>query len=70
MNGHATIIRRTKDGKLYYIEPQVYKEKRGALRDPEDLYKRATSKPRIVDGVLRVNDLIFDTHWAGLFNAK
>lgn len=70
VNGHATIIRRTADGNLYYIEPQTYKEKKGVLRFPEELYKRATSKPRIVDGVLRVNDLIFDTHWAGLFDAK
>ena len=70
VNGHATILRREADGKLYYIEPQEYKEKKGAKRDPSELYKRATTKPRIVDGVLRVNDLIFDTHWVGLFNTK
>ena len=70
VNGHATILHRGKDGKLVYIEPQQYKEKRGMKIDPADLYKRATSKPRIVDGVLRINDLIFDTHWADLFNAK
>ena len=70
VNGHATILRREASGKLVYIEPQVYDKAKGARLDVAELYKRGTSKPRLVDGVMRIDDKIFDVHWAGLFNAK
>ncbi len=67
--GHATILKRT-GGKLYYIEPQHYQEAKGMLRDVNEICAGATSSPRWNDGVLRLDDKLFDTSWASLFNTK
>ena len=67
--GHATIIKRDKDGKLYYIEPQHYSKKQGARRSLDELCD-ASAVPWRRLGILRVDDKIFDPKWAKLFNAK
>lgn len=70
IDGHATTLHRGNDGKLSRVEPQVYKKKLGVKMKYTELGKIATKKPRSVDGVLRVNDKIFDTSWLDLFNTK
>lgn len=68
---HATVLHRGKDGKLVYIEPQHYVEKKGVTLDVvEELCKWVHSTRGFEKGVLRVDDKIFDTSWASLFNAK
>ena len=67
--GHAAIIKRDKDGKLYYIEPQHYNKKKGARRSIDELCD-ASAVPWRRLGILRVDDKLFDPKWAGLFNAK
>ena len=67
--GHATILKRT-GGKLYYIEPQHYQEAKGMLRDVNEICGVATSSPKWNDGVLRLDDKLFDTSWASLFYTK
>ena len=67
--GHATILKRT-GGKLYYIEPQHYQEAKGMLRDVNEICAGASASPRWNDGVVRLDDKLFDTSWASLFNTK
>lgn len=68
---HATVLHRGKDGKLVYIEPQHYVEKKGVKLDVvEELCNWVHSTRGFEKGVLRVDDKIFDTSWASLFNAK
>ena len=67
--GHATIIKRDKDGKLYYIEPQHYSKKEGARRSLDELCD-ASAVPWRRMGILRVDDKIFDPKWAKLFDTK
>lgn len=67
--GHATIIKRDKDGKLYYIEPQHYSKTKGARRSLDELCD-ASAVPWRRLGILRVDDKLFDPAWAKLFNAK
>lgn len=69
--GHATILRRGADGKLVYIEPQHYIQAKGVQQDIGNicgLMKKSNIPWR--DGVLRVDNKLFDTSWAGLFSAK
>ena len=65
--GHATILRR-ENGKLSYIEPQRYDKKKGVRRGVDEICKRVSSSPRSSDGILYLDDKLFDTSWAGLFN--
>lgn len=67
--GHAAILKRDKDGKLYYIEPQVYSKKEGARRSIDELCDASASPWRRL-GILRVDDKIFDKKWLRLFNVK
>ena len=68
---HATVLHRGKDGKLVYIEPQHYVETKGVTLDVvEELCNWVHSTRGFEKGVLRVDDKIFDTSWAPLFNAK
>ena len=74
-SGHATILQRDSDGVLYYIEPQRYEMSKGAdgKRSLDDLLMRhdgsqkLSTKPTHGYGVLRVDDKLFNTDYAGLF---
>lgn len=74
-SGHATILQRDADGVLYYIEPQRYEMSKGAdgKRSLDDLLMRhdgsqkLSSKPSHGYGVLRVDDKLFNTDYADLF---
>lgn len=70
--GHSTIVERWKDDKgelhLSYIEPQVYNAEKGSKRDMKELYGTLTSSPTEGDGIVRVDNKIFDTsHHNNLF---
>lgn len=73
---HATILQRDADGKLYYIEPQVYESDRGVdgRRSIDDLvYNNDGSlglspTPPENKGVMRIDDKIFNIEYADLFN--
>lgn len=67
--GHATILKR-ENGKLSYIEPQRYKKDKGVRQSITEICMNATGSPRYNDGVLRLDDKLFDTDWAGLFSTK
>lgn len=75
-SGHATILHRDTDGVLYYIEPQRYEMSKGAdgKRSLDDLLMRQDGsqklalKPTHSYGVLRVDDKIFNTDYASLFD--
>ena len=67
--GHATILKRDEDGKLYYIEPQSYNKKAGAKRSIDELCD-ASAVPWRRLGILRVDNKLFDKKWLKLFNAK
>ena len=74
-SGHATILQRDSDGVMYYIEPQRYEKSRGAdgKRSLDDLLMRhdgsqkLSAKPSHGYGVLRVDDKLFNTDYADLF---
>ena len=74
-SGHATILQRDSDGVLYYIEPQRYEMSKGAdgKRSLDDLLMRhdgsqkLSTKPSHGYGVLRVDDKLFNTDYADLF---
>jgi len=67
--GHATILKREK-GKLYYIEPQRYQKEKGARQSIDRICDKASIDPRWNDGVLRLDDKLFDVSWADLFYKK
>lgn len=67
--GHATILQRDTDGKLYYIEPQkfdAYKSNDGR-RSIDDLVNRMSQKQPSTKGVMRVDDKLFNVDYARLF---
>ena len=72
---HATILQRDKDGNLYYIEPQIFESNAttDGRRNIDDLLLSSNgnlnlvSTPREDDGILRVDDKIFDPDYAVLF---
>ena len=69
-HGHATILQRDENGELYFIEPQVY-ESKYALPDGRRPISDLADKPMEISeisGILRVDDKIFDTKYAALFN--
>lgn len=65
--GHATILQRTKDG-LFYVEPQVYSEKQGALRSISELCFNGDSKPISTRGILRIDNKLFNPKFLSIFN--
>lgn len=67
-SGHATILQRDTDGKLYYIEPQSYDSALGAKRPLDELCNNGAVFPLARRGILRVDDKVFDTSWLGLFD--
>ncbi len=67
--GHATILQRDTDGKLYYIEPQkfdAYKSNDGR-RSIDDLVNRMAQRQPSTKGVMRVDDKLFNVDYARLF---
>lgn len=76
--GHATILQRDKNGILYYIEPQVFDSSKGVdgKRSLEDLLmfsdgsQKLFSNPSHGYGVLRVDNKIFNTKYANLFETN
>lgn len=70
--GHATILQRDEDGHLYHIEPQVYESHKTAdgRRSIDGLISHLTLKPLDYRGIMRVDDKIFDTKYADLFNVN
>lgn len=66
--GHATILQRFEDGTLKYIEPQVYSATTGAKRGIEELSSIGATKPLITRGVLRVDNKLFNTKFASIFD--
>lgn len=69
-DGHATILRRGKDGVLSYIEPQEYVAEKGVYRNIMELCVDGEAKPGSKRGVLYVSDKIFKKEWAGLFRVE
>lgn len=73
--GHATVLQRDKDGKLYYIEPQVYNsgKTQDGRRSIDDLLissdgnLKLTSNPSGEEGILRVDDKLLNPEYASLF---
>lgn len=66
--GHATVLQRFEDGTLKYIEPQVYSERSGAKRSIDELCESGATKPYPKRGVLRVDNKLFDTKFASIFD--
>jgi hypothetical protein len=66
---HATILQRDSDGKLYYIEPQVFDENKtvDGKRNIDDLVNYMAPKQPFGKGVMRVDDKLFNTEYANLF---
>ena len=61
--GHATILQRDEQGKLYHIEPQVYDtdlSDQYGRRNIDDLVDELAFVPNDNKGILRVDDKIFD----------
>lgn len=65
--GHATILQRDADGKLYYIEPQEFDSALGAKRPIDSLCNDGAKIPTSKRGILRVDDKVFDTAFLPLF---
>lgn len=66
--GHATILQRFADGTLAYIEPQHYIKEKGAKRSISDLCQSGATKPIATRGILRVDDKLFNTDFAEIFD--
>ncbi len=65
--GHATILQRFEDGTISYIEPQVYSKASGARRSIDELCECGAAKPIKTRGVLRVDNKLFNTKFASIF---
>ena len=67
--GHATILKRLKNGKIVYIEPQIYSTKKGATRDIMELCNDGARSYSSVyyKGIMRVDDKLFDPQYANIF---
>lgn len=53
---------------MKYIEPQVYSERSGAKRSIDELCESGATKPYPKRGVLRVDNKLFDTKFASIFD--
>lgn len=67
--GHATILKRLKNGKIVYIEPQIYSTKKGATRDIMELCNDGARSYSSVyyKGIMRVDNKLFDPQYADIF---
>lgn len=66
--GHATILQRFSDGKLNYIEPQLYSESLGARRKTSALSMSGEMNPLRTRGVMRVDNKLFDLKFISIFD--
>lgn len=66
--GHATILQRFSDGKLNYIEPQLYSESSGIRRKTSDLSMIGEMNPFRTRGVMRVDNKLFDLKFTSIFD--
>lgn len=66
---HATILQRDRDGKLYYIEPQVYESAhtQDGRRNIDDLIENMAPIQPEEKGVMRVDNKLFKTEYVDLF---
>lgn len=67
--GHATILKRLKNGKVVYIEPQLYLKEKGTTRDIMELCDNGAHSWTSVyhKGIMRVDDKLFDPQYADIF---
>lgn len=67
--GHATILKRLKNGKVVYIEPQLYLKEKGTTRDIMELCNEGARSWTSVyyKGIMRVDDKLFDPQYADIF---
>ena len=67
--GHATILKRLGNGKVVYIEPQLYLKEKGATRDIMELCNEGARSWTSVyyKGIMRVDDKLFDPQYADIF---
>lgn len=68
--GHATILERDEDGKLYRIEPQIYDEcvsDEYGRRQIDGFVNDLAQNPPSCDGILKVDDKVFDTEEQSFF---
>lgn len=63
--GHATILQRLKNGKLVYIEPQLYSGK--VMRDITELAKDGSKRPHEKRGIARIDDKLFKKKFVSIF---
>lgn len=68
--GHATILQRDDDGRLYYIEPQLFESFKGesGRRSLEDLVYELSPVQPPEKGIMRVDDKVFNVKYAPLFS--
>ncbi len=67
--GHATVLQRDADGKLYYIEPQVFDANKtnDGRRSLDDLVNGMASVQPSEKGVMRVDNKLFNVEYVDLF---
>lgn len=67
--GHATILKRLGNGKVVYIEPQLYLKEKGTMRDIMELCNEGARSWTSVyyKGIMRVDDKLFDPQYADIF---
>ena len=67
--GHATVLQRDSDGKLYYIEPQVFESNvtTDGRRSIDNLVDGMALVQPSEKGVMRVDDKMFNVEYADLF---
>lgn len=65
---HATILQRFKNGTLKYIEPQSYSASTGVKRSIEELSIKGSTNPIVTRGILRVDNKLFNTKFASIFD--
>ena len=70
IDGHVMIIKRMPNGKLTYIETQQYCRAIGVFQDVDILAMASSLAPLDDDGILRVDDKVFDVAWVKLFSHK
>lgn len=68
--GHATILQRLKNGKLVYIEPQEYYSFDGTFLSVDEITRKAASNPVPTRGILRIDNKIFNTKYASIFETS
>ena len=67
-SGHATILQRDEKGNLFRVEPQSYDPNQGAKRTIKSLCVDGTKRPSNCRGIIRVDNKIFDSSYATLFD--